>query len=73
MPAGRTDSERDTDLGRGGTSFVITLWLEPSQDPDRPEWRWRVTDERSGEPRYFRWVSDLLGYVSERSRVPPPC
>lgn len=59
--------------GGATTSFVITLWLEPTQDSARPEWRWRVTDGQSGEQRYFRWLTDLLGFVSERSAVPPPC
>lgn len=58
--------------GQVGTSFVITLWLEPSEEATRPEWRWRVTEGQHGEQRYFRSVADLLSYVSERTALPPP-
>ena len=55
-----------------GMSFVITLWLEPTEADDQPEWRWRVTDVETGAQRYFRKLPDLLAYVSERSGVSPP-
>lgn len=54
------------------SSFVITLWLEPTEGSQRSEWRWRVTEGPGGASRYFRRVSDLLAYVSERADVPPP-
>lgn len=60
------------EAGRRSTSFVMTLWLEPTDRPDQPEWRWRVTEIQTGEQRYFRRLTDLLTYVSERAGVSPP-
>ncbi len=64
--------EEREESGRAGTSFVITLWLEPTEEASRPEWRWKVTEGQSHGPRYFRSLSLLLAYVSERTGAPPP-
>ncbi|MBI4297142.1 MAG: hypothetical protein HY676_01270 [Chloroflexi bacterium] len=58
--------------GHRGVSFVATLWLEPTDRPDQPEWRWRVVEVYTGDRHYFRRLADLLAYVSERAGVPPP-
>jgi len=58
--------------GASRPTFVITLWLEPSEPVAEPEWRWRVSDPTGGEPRYFRRLPDLLAYVSEEAEAPPP-
>lgn len=53
-------------------SFVMVLWLEARDPPNKPEWRWRVVEIPTGERHYFLRVADLLAYVSERAGVPPP-
>ncbi len=58
--------------GRKGVSFVMTLWLEPTDSPGQPQWRWRVVEVATGEQHYFLWVANMLAYVSERAGVPPP-
>ena len=58
--------------GRKGVSFVMTLWLEPTETGGHPEWRWRVVEVRTGAQRYFRRLADLLAYVSEKAGVSPP-
>lgn len=63
---------RTGETGRRGISFVMTLWLEPTNRPDQPEWRWRVVEVPTGKRHYFLRVADLLAYVSERADVPPP-
>lgn len=68
----RPAQARRTPTGQAGTSFVITLWLEPTDEAKRPEWRWRVAGGQHGEQRYFRSVADLLTYVSECTALPPP-
>ncbi len=50
-------------------SFVITLWLEPSAEP---EWRGRVTCVQTGEQRLFHHLQDFLTYVSTEADVPAP-
>ncbi len=50
-------------------SFVITLWLEPSAEP---EWRWRVTCVQTGEQRLFHHLQDFLTFVSTEADVPAP-
>lgn len=68
----RTDREDGApDRGRT-TSFVMTLWLEPQQASGEPEWRWRVTQVRTGEQRYFHRLADVLAYVSINAGVPAP-
>ncbi len=57
---------------RKAASFVIALWLESWDGAGSPEWRWRVVDVTTGERRYFRRLTDLLAYVSQRSGVSPP-
>lgn len=37
-----------------GVSFVILLWLEPSEGTAEPEWRWRVRRAQTGEEACFR-------------------
>ncbi len=54
-------------------SFVITLWLEPSAEP---EWRWRVTCVQTGEQRpvkgWERIPRDTVGQSpTERSCAYP--
>jgi len=71
-PHDRQAKRRDSLTGQVGTSFVISLWLEPTDEATRPEWRWRITGGQDGEQRYFRRVADLLAYVSERTLLPPP-
>lgn len=65
------DSVEQETMRSGGTavSFVMTLWLEPSAEP---EWRWRVTHVQSGHQRYFRRLEDVLAYVSAEAGVAPP-
>ena len=46
--------------GRMGASFVMTLWLEPTEGGAQPEWRWRVVEVRTGAQRYFRRLADLM-------------
>lgn len=53
-------------------AFVIALWLERGERPDRPEWRWRVIEVRTAERRYFRRLDDVLRYVSQKAGVSPP-
>jgi len=53
-------------------SFVIALWLESGDGAGSAEWRWRVVDVATGERRYFRRLTDLLAYVSQRSGASPP-
>ena len=53
-------------------SFVITLWVEPHESDQGPEWRWRVTRVQTGESAYFRRVADLLRYVGTQAGLPPP-
>lgn len=68
----KTDWE-DTAPDRGRTtSFVMTLWLESRQASGEPEWRWRVTQVRTGEQRHFRRLADVLAYVSINAGVPAP-
>ncbi len=55
-----------------GSTFVMTLWLEPRSVQEDPEWRWRVIQVQTGERRYFRRLSDLLAYVSNQTGVRPP-
>ncbi len=50
-------------------SFVITLWLEPSAEPES---RWRVTRVQTGEHRYFHRLQEFLTYVSAEAGVPAP-
>ncbi len=72
----RTEPPSGPDPSSSGASyrtFVITLWLEPSERAAEPEWRWRVTDPTGREPRYFRRLPDLLAFVSEQAEAPPPC
>lgn len=71
-PKERSTGKRRSTPAYSGTSFVITLWLEPTEEATTPEWRWRVTEGQNGEQRYFRRVADLLSYVSERTELPPP-
>ena len=54
-----------------GNSFVLRLWLEPTSE-DSPEWRWQVQHVQSGEQRYFRSLTDILDFISERAGVEPP-
>lgn len=70
----RTRPARDAHAQRApaGRSFVITLWLEPTEEPTRPEWRWRVNEGGADECRYFRSLTRLLAYLSERTGAPPP-
>ena len=65
------DMNQHTRTAKKGMSFVITLWLEPTEG-DQPEWRWRVTEMETGAQRYFRKLADMLAYVSERAGVSPP-
>lgn len=58
--------------GCKGASFVMTLWLEPTGGGDQAEWRWKVVAVQTGEHRYFRRLSELLAYVSERAGASPP-
>lgn len=53
-------------------SFVMTLWLEPSNSPERAEWRWRVVRTDTGERRYFRRLKDVVSYVSSETGVEGP-
>lgn len=74
-PRGRPGSDEQAERAEratAGRSFVITVWLEPTEEPTRPEWRWRVNESRAEEYRYFRSVSRLLAYLSERTGAPPP-
>ncbi len=68
----RLKSEHTGQHHRKAASFVMTLWLEPTVDSENPEWRWRVLDVGACEERYFRKLSAVLAYVSQRSEVPPP-
>lgn len=58
--------------GPGGVSFVILLWLEPSEGAAEPEWRWRVRQAQTGEEACFRRLCDVLAYVASRSATPAP-
>lgn len=57
---------------RRAASFVITLWLEPTQGDGESEWRWRVVEGPSGTPHYFRRLTDVLSFVSDRTGVKAP-
>ncbi len=59
--------------GRKGVSFVMTLWLEPTDSPGQPQWRWRVVDAQKNQQVYFSKLADVLAYVSEQAGVSPPC
>lgn len=52
-------------------SFVMRLWLERG-DSDVPEWRWHILHVQSGQGRAFRSLSDVLDFVEEWARYPPP-
>lgn len=58
--------------GASRIAFVITLWLEPSDGSEPPEWRWRVVDPTRDQARYFRHLPELLAWVGERTGTPPP-
>ncbi len=60
-----------TPLG-GSVSFVITLWSELREVEAEPEWRWRVTHVQTGEQAYFRWLSDVLAFITAESGLPAP-
>jgi len=50
---------------RGNTHvFVILAWLEPRELPGRPpEWRYSVEHVESGERRYLRDLSEVIGFM----------
>ncbi|MCI0438077.1 MAG: hypothetical protein L0177_02975 [Chloroflexi bacterium] len=57
---------------QGDVSFVLRLWLEPSESQQLPRWRWQVRHVQSSRIRYCGSLGDVLKFVSMCSGVAPP-
>lgn len=56
----------------GSVSFVMTLWLEPREHKEQPEWRWRVRHVQSGDEACFRSMTGVLQFIEDKAGVSGP-